>query len=182
MALDVAPGPLAHAEHARRDHALEDDADVGQDDQGGDRMRSAVVVVVHAVHDEGEDPHEHVDDRVDEDEAELALDGILALTEDGVHEGLVVGVGEAEGDLVVGDGGGGSDHGGAARGLGVLAGGEVGGGGFGARAEVGRSEGGEAVVAEGVEDVLGVDGEVGGDGLRGSSAGGVGSWGRGLSG
>lgn len=46
--------------------------------------------------DEGDDPHADVDERINEEEAELSLDLIARAVEFGVEESLATGVGELE--------------------------------------------------------------------------------------
>lgn len=76
--LNPAPGLLAQAENQRVDEAHQADAQAGADAQGLDGVVSVLVPVVHAVQGEGDEPHERVDERVDEDEAELAVDALAA--------------------------------------------------------------------------------------------------------
>lgn len=76
--LDAAPGLLAQAEDERVDEAHQADAEVCADAEAFDGVVGELVPVVHAVQGEGDEPHERVDERVDEDEAELAVDALAA--------------------------------------------------------------------------------------------------------
>ena len=76
--LDAAPGLLAQAEDERVDEAHQADAEVRTDAEAFDGVVRVLVPVVHAVQGEGDEPHERVDERVDEDEAELAVDALAA--------------------------------------------------------------------------------------------------------
>lgn len=68
-ALDVAPGPLAPAEDAYVCEAHEALAERREQRQGEDGMLREAVAVAHAVDDERDQPHGHVDDRVDEEDS-----------------------------------------------------------------------------------------------------------------
>ena len=76
--VNPAPGLLAQAEDQRVDEAHQAEAEACADAQDLDGVVSVLVPVVTAVQGEGEEPHERVDERVDEDEAQLAVDALAA--------------------------------------------------------------------------------------------------------
>lgn len=72
--LNAAPGLLAHGEDEAVDKADTHRADYGTHANGEDGMPGEVVAVHHAVLNEGDEPHERVNEWIDKHEAELAVD------------------------------------------------------------------------------------------------------------
>lgn len=83
---NVAPGSLAPAEDADVREAHEGLAEGGEQADGKDGVLGELVAVAHAVADEGDEPEEHVDDGVDEEDAQLALDRAAALAQGAVAD------------------------------------------------------------------------------------------------
>lgn len=71
---DVAPGALAQREDERVDEAHQSETDCACEHETVAGLSGIVVVVHHAVIDEGNEPDEDVDDGVHEHETELAVD------------------------------------------------------------------------------------------------------------
>lgn len=91
---DVAPGPLAQDKDEAVDGGLQGEGQGGGagEDEGG--AGGVGVGVGAAVGGEGHDPHDHVDERVEEEEGDLALGGVAALAQLG---GVEVGRGGEDG-------------------------------------------------------------------------------------
>jgi hypothetical protein len=70
----MSPRFFSPAEDADIDEAADAETERVQEAEREDGMLSVVVIVVETVEDEWYDPNDHVDDRVDEKQAELALD------------------------------------------------------------------------------------------------------------
>ena len=113
-AWDVAPGAFAPAKDCYVGEAHEALAERGEEGDGEDGVLGEAVRVRHAVADEGDKPHQHVDYGVDEEDSQLALDGAAALAlgavaEGGVHAALggdavAAGFGYGREDVVWGGG------------------------------------------------------------------------------
>jgi hypothetical protein len=107
-ARDVAPGTFAPAEDRDVGEAHEALAERGHEGDGEDGVLGESVRIRQAVADERDEPHQHIYYGVDEEDAELALDGAAALALGAVAEG---GVGAALGGdaVAAGFGYGGED-------------------------------------------------------------------------
>lgn len=77
----MAPGPLAQRENEAVHDPHEGEGDDAEQREPVERTPSEVVTVGHAVVDERDEPHDDVDYRVDEHEAELAVDAAALLSE-----------------------------------------------------------------------------------------------------
>ena len=75
----MAPGAFAPAKDCYVGEAHEALAERGEEGDGEDGVLGEAVRVRHAVADEGDEPHQHVDYGVDEEDSQLALDGAAAL-------------------------------------------------------------------------------------------------------
>jgi len=78
---DMSPGPFAPAEYAHICKAHKGLAEGGEQGDGEDGMLCEVVAVAQAMGYKGYQPHCHVDDWVDEQNSQLALNCATALTQ-----------------------------------------------------------------------------------------------------
>jgi hypothetical protein len=86
---DVAPGTFAPAEDRDVGEAHEALTERGHEGDGEDGVLGKAVRVGQAVADEGDEPHQHVDYGINEEDSELTLDSAAALALGAVAEGGV---------------------------------------------------------------------------------------------
>lgn len=113
---DVAPGPLAPDEDEAVDGGLQGEGDDGGAEEGEVRAGGVGVGVGEAVEGEGHAPHDHVDERVQEEQGDLALGGAAALAQLGRVEVRRGGEDGVEGQGLRGRAGGGGSMEGSERG------------------------------------------------------------------